>query len=76
MVCCDPKSGRVVERLNFQAALPRLSARFWSGDGIALLPEIDAGRVLTPAPWPEVQLCSSGFVVAFGRRVWGLRSSD
>jgi hypothetical protein len=76
VACCDPKSGRAVERLNFHAALPRLSAQFRSGDGIAVLPEIDMGQVLAPASWPDVQLCGSGLVVAFGRRAWGLRSGD
>jgi hypothetical protein len=76
VVCCDPKSGRVVQRLNFQAAPPRLSARFRGGDGITFLPEIDAATVLAPDPWPDVQLCGSGLVAAFGRRVWGLRGSD
>jgi hypothetical protein len=66
----------LVQRLNFQAALPRPSARFRRGDDIACLPEIDLGKVLTPVSWPDVQLCGSGLVVAFGRRVWGLRSGD
>jgi outer membrane protein assembly factor BamB len=70
VLCLDPKTGRLLQRLNFEAAQPRVQVRVGAARA-ALWPEVEAAL---PAGWPgpAVHPFGAGLVVAWGNRLWGL----
>ncbi len=67
VVCCDPKTGRLVQRLNFVVGSRSVARLDPDGAGVlpALAVEMVEGR-------PLVHLSPQGLVVAAGGRAWGL----
>jgi outer membrane protein assembly factor BamB len=70
VLCLDPKTGRLVQRLNFEPGPPRVQVRSGSA-GLSVWPKIETAR---PAGWPgpAVHPFGAGLVVGLGDRLWGL----
>jgi hypothetical protein len=76
VVCCDPGTGQVVERLNFQAEAPRVRTQFRAGSGVTILPRGWAWRGPAPDSRPGVQILERGLVVVRGGKVWALGANE
>ncbi len=70
IVCCDPKTGRLVQRLNFMVDSQSVARLVTDDAGVlpGLAMETVEGR-------PLVHLSAQGLVVAVGGRAWGLTAA-
>src|SRR5262249_18538760 len=74
VLLCDPRTGHLIQRLNFPAMPPQLRLD-WCFDPVpALLPRF--GRLILPPEKPEpfIRVAEYGMLVACGRQAWGLRA--
>ncbi len=67
IVCCDPKTGRLIQRLNF--TVDSQSVARLESDDASILPEFGMRTVVGQ---PLVNLSGRGLIVAVGGRAWGL----
>jgi outer membrane protein assembly factor BamB/tetratricopeptide (TPR) repeat protein len=76
VVCCDPGTGKVVERLNFQSEAPRVRTQVRPESGNTVLPRCWASRGLAPDPQPGVQFLERGLVIVRGGKIWALGAKE
>ncbi len=74
VVCSDPKTGQVIERLNLAPSAPRPTWR-WA-TRFTLLPCLEGAPLPPKAEQPVVQMCGRGLVVAAGARMWRFKRKD
>jgi outer membrane protein assembly factor BamB len=72
VVCCDPKTGQLVQRLNFLGERDRLTAGVDPSPKITVLPRVEAWRGLAPEREAAMQVSGSLLVVARAGQAWGL----
>jgi outer membrane protein assembly factor BamB len=74
VLALDPKTGTLVQRLNFRAPAPRMVLHGNWHTGLSLVPQVYREGLAQQDPEPVLQVCGRGFALALGSEAWGLAS--
>jgi outer membrane protein assembly factor BamB len=75
LLCSDPKTGQVIERMNLSSGQPHSGIHVRSATRFTMQPRIDIGPVATGEDQPVVQVSPRGVVVAVGDQLYSLKPS-
>ncbi len=75
LVCSDPKTGQVIERINLAPPPPRVEFRWWPAR-FTMQPQIDVGPVESHGEKSVVLVAAHGLLVAVGDRMWRLKPAE
>jgi hypothetical protein len=76
LLCCDPKTGQVIQRMNLSANLPHMEIHLRRAMRFTMQPRLESEPVETGVEKPVVQVSARGVVVAVGDRVYGLKPAE
>jgi hypothetical protein len=71
VLCCDPATGKVIQRLTFPAGWPRAWGKLPSPDALTMSPRLRVERVRRERT-PAVQVSGKGLLVGLAGNVWAL----
>jgi outer membrane protein assembly factor BamB len=71
VACLDPRTGTIVQRLNFSAGAPG-RPRLGMADGFDLMPRLEPRSMEDFDSWQPVRATRRGAVVTSGGEIWGL----
>jgi outer membrane protein assembly factor BamB/tetratricopeptide (TPR) repeat protein len=72
---CDPRTGRLLQRLNFSAAAERATWCWAVDSSLALFPQLSRRFVTLPESAPALQISERGIMMEWQEQAWGLRAS-
>jgi cellulose synthase operon protein C len=76
VLCCDPRTGQVVQRLNFRQAPAAALVRTRTTEEATLLPTLLGTREPAVPPSPTVSFCQGRMIVALPGVVWAVAGDD
>jgi outer membrane protein assembly factor BamB len=76
LVCSDPKTGQVIERMNLSPRPPHSEIRLRQATRFTMQPRIEAGPVESGVENAVVLLSARGVVVALDQQMWRFNAAD
>jgi hypothetical protein len=75
VLCSDPKTGQVIERMNLSPSPPRGSLHV-RATRVTIQPRLEIGPVESDGEKPVVQLSARGIIVALANGVWCFTAAE
>jgi outer membrane protein assembly factor BamB/tetratricopeptide (TPR) repeat protein len=76
LVCSDPKTGQVIQRINLSPPAPPVAVRVRCSTRFTLQPEMEVGPAASDARRPVVLVSARGVVAGVGDQLYGLKPAE